>query len=88
MKKLEAFSRDFFSHQSPLEFNFRQLSKFIEWIAELGFSDTTQARIVSGIKTFYKYLVLENEIKDSPAESSGETQDKTKTPCVFIGGRN
>jgi len=83
VKKLEAFSRDFFSHQSPLEFNFRQLSKFIEWIAELGFSDTTQARIVSGIKTFYKYLVLENEIKDSPAELLEKPKTRRKLP-VFL----
>lgn len=83
VKKLEAYSVNFCSHQSPLKFNFRQLSKFLEWIAELGFSDTTQARIVSGIKTFYKYLVLENELKDSPADLLEKPKIRRKLP-VFL----
>lgn len=80
LKKLEAYSVSFCDHQSPLVFTYRQLSKFMEWIAELGFSDTTQARIVSGIKSFYKYLVLENEIKDSPAELLEKPKIRRKLP--------
>jgi integrase/recombinase XerD len=68
LKKLETYSETFCNCQSPVSFSYKQLQKFIEWVAEIGFSAATQARIVSGIKTFYKFLVLENDIKNSPAD--------------------
>lgn len=68
LKKLETYSETFYNYQSPVNFTYKQLQMFIEWVAEIGFSASTQARIVSGIKTFYKFLVLENDIKDSPAD--------------------
>ncbi|MGZ3920727.1 MAG: site-specific tyrosine recombinase XerD [Bacteroidia bacterium] len=83
IKKLEAYSESFLAHQSPEKFTYRQLSEFIEWIASLQFSPTTQARIVSGIKAFYKFLVIENDIKDSPAELL-ETPKITRKIPVFL----
>ena len=68
LKKLETYSQTFCNSQSPAKFTYKQLQKFVEWIAEIGFSASTQARIVSGIKTFYKFLVLENDIQNSPAD--------------------
>jgi integrase/recombinase XerD len=44
------------------------LQEFIRWINELGMSARSQARVLSGIKAFYKYLLVENEIKDDPTE--------------------
>lgn len=41
---------------------------FIKWIVELGLSAKTQARIISGIKSFYNYLLLENRIKINPTK--------------------
>ena len=43
------------------------LREFIEWINENGLSGRSQARILSGIKSFFKYLILENVIQDNPA---------------------
>ncbi|MEI8137452.1 MAG: site-specific tyrosine recombinase XerD [Bacteroidota bacterium] len=68
LKKLENYSQLFLNNQSPDKFSFKELQDFIEWIATIGFSASTQARIISGIKTFYKFLLLENDIKQSPAE--------------------
>ena len=58
LKKLENYSELFLGHQKPEAFNFRQLQDFIEWFAGLGFSAATQARVISGLKTFYKFLLL------------------------------
>lgn len=52
----------------------------MEWIAELGFSAATQSRIISGVKTFYKFLLLENELKQSPAELLETPKLKRKLP--------
>lgn len=41
---------------------------FLKYITQLGLSPRSQARTLSGIKAFYKYLHLENEIKIDPTE--------------------
>ncbi len=44
------------------------LRNFINNLAEIGVSIRTQARIVSGIKSFFSYLVLENILTVNPSE--------------------
>lgn len=83
IKKLEIYSESFLNHQSPDKFSYKQLSKFIEWIGSLTFSPPTQARIVSGIKAFYKFLVIESDIKSSPAELL-ETPKLTRKIPVYL----
>ena len=61
---VEAYGRDieklyqFFSAKEPmllpLEIQKANLKDFLEWINHLGMLATTQARILSGIKAFYK----------------------------------
>lgn len=46
--------------KNPSEIKLADLQRFIQWIAELGMSATSQARIISGIRTFYKYCLLED----------------------------
>ena len=43
------------------------LKQFINWINELGMLPPTQSRVLSGIKAFYKYLIIENIITKDPA---------------------
>ncbi|MCA0429233.1 MAG: site-specific tyrosine recombinase XerD [Bacteroidetes bacterium] len=68
INKLQNYSELFLNNKSAEQLSFKNLQQFSEWIADIGFSSTSQARIISGIKTFYKFLVLENDINDSPAE--------------------
>jgi integrase/recombinase XerD len=51
---------------SPLKISTRHLRQFIEYINELGMSAYSQARILSGVKAFYKYLVYEELIENDP----------------------
>jgi integrase/recombinase XerD len=44
------------------------LKEFIADLYDLGLSARTQARIISGIKQFYGYLMLEDFVKDDPSE--------------------
>ena len=41
---------------------------FMQWIASLGLSARSQSRILSGIKAFYKYLILEENLKKDPTD--------------------
>ncbi len=51
---------------SPKEVELKHLQEFLKWITELGMSAQSQARMISGIKGFYKYLLLENITSKDP----------------------
>lgn len=53
--------------KNPSEITLKDLQQFIKWIADLGMSDTSQARIISGIRTFYRYCLLEDIAKTDPS---------------------
>lgn len=45
-----------------------ELQEYIKWISELGMSERSQSRIISGIKSFYRYCVQEDITKQDPTE--------------------
>ena len=51
---------------SPVEVTFEHIKEFVNWINELGMSPRSQARIISGIRAFYKYLLLDDIIDNDP----------------------
>src|SRR5688572_6830015 len=51
---------------SPFKLSVKHLQQFLEYINELGMSAYSQARILSGIKAFYKYLLFEELIDKDP----------------------
>ena len=64
--KLEQFL-DFKKYDlGPKDIELKHLQEFLKWINELGMSAGTQARVISGIKGFYKYLLLENVLSTDP----------------------
>ena len=44
------------------------LEGFIKWINEIGMDAHSQARIISGIRAFYKYLLMEDVLSVNPTE--------------------
>lgn len=53
---------------SPLQIKSLDLHDFLEFINELGMSPFSQARIISGLKSFYKYLMDEEIVDKDPSE--------------------
>jgi integrase/recombinase XerD len=53
---------------SPVKIELKDLRNFIEWINKLAVSHRSQARMISGIRAFYKYLIMEDMISDDPSE--------------------
>jgi integrase/recombinase XerD len=51
----------------PEKITSEDLKLFLEWLNETGMSAKSQARIVSGIKAFFRYLLLEDYVEDNPA---------------------
>lgn len=50
----------------PNEVDLKTLQSFIRWIAELEMTPTSQARIVSGVRAFFKYCLTENIVANDP----------------------
>lgn len=46
----------------------KQITQFINHVAQLGLEASTQARILSGLKSFFSFLCLENYITQNPTE--------------------
>jgi len=65
---------------SPDQLNLKILQDYIKWIAGMGMSDRSQARIISGIKSFYKYCVQEEISKTDPTELLSSPKLKKSLP--------
>ena len=75
---IEAYTRDVqkladyvgteFPSKSPLELELEHLRKFVTTLAKLEISPYSQARIISGIKAFYRFLMYEDRISEDPAQ--------------------
>jgi len=68
LDKLIQFSENKQVKLCPHTVKHKDLSEFIAWVNELGMIPSSQARIISGIKAFYRYLLLDNRISDDPSE--------------------
>ncbi len=64
----------------PAEINLSLLQDYIKWIAELGMSERSQARIISGIKAFYKYCLQEQITQIDPTELLSAPKLKKSLP--------
>jgi len=76
INSVQAYIRDvkkFANYAIPLELNElkinrEDISEFLNTLQNDNISARSQARIISGIKAFYKYLIIEDYIKHNPTE--------------------
>lgn len=68
VEKLAKYSYTNFPDKTPLNLELEHLRRFVNDLAKLEISDYTQARIISGIKAFYKFLMYEDKITEDPAQ--------------------
>jgi len=66
--KLQRFAEMSLGGKSPVAITLDDVRGFLSMLHELGIAPTSQARIISGLKSFYGYLLLEKEIKTDPLE--------------------
>jgi integrase/recombinase XerD len=66
INKLITFVEEHFPNLTPETVKLAQLRKFVEWMNQKGISPRTQARTISGIKSFYKFLLIEEAVENDP----------------------
>lgn len=66
VRKLADFAKE--KEKTELQIERSDLSEFISNISKSGVAARSQSRIISGIKAFYKYLIMEDYITANPTE--------------------
>lgn len=65
---------------SPGDVELRHLEGFVKAINELGFDAASQARIIAGIRGFYRYLLMEDIVSINPTELLSAPKLSRKLP--------
>src|SRR4051812_44488373 len=66
IEKFTQFLQTTDAKQQPGDIRLNHLQAFVKWIGELGMTPGSQARIISGIRSFYKYCNIEDITKKDP----------------------
>ena len=77
--KLASFSKQ----TTPQKVNDDIISKILSELNEIGLAPTSQSRMLSGWKAFYKFLLLEDYIETNPTELLESPKTKRKIPEVL-----
>ncbi len=81
--KLAAYFSGESNHIAPDRLTHKDLLIFVHEIHAMGVGARTQARIISGIKAFFKYLLIENAIQTNPASNLETPRIGRKLPEVL-----
>jgi len=68
---------------SPADISLQHLQSFIQCIGEMDMAPTSQARIISGIKSFFKYCLLEQICTVNPTTLLPSPKTRRKLPDVL-----
>jgi integrase/recombinase XerD len=83
VNKLSEWNALFHQSKVPSSLKRKDLELFSAWLAEIGFGAVSQARIISGIRSFYKFFLLEDWIEESPADFVEPPKIGRKLPVVL-----
>ena len=86
MRKLMQFLEIHGITAGPEALDHQLLHQFLVWISDLGLSARTQARILSGLKAFYRYLLLDDRIDKDPTALLEGPKLGRKLPEVLTVG--
>ncbi|WP_299824240.1 site-specific tyrosine recombinase XerD [uncultured Pontibacter sp.] len=65
---------------SPQQLTPAHLREFLEWVAELGMTPHSQARTLSGIRAFYKFMIMEDMLQVDPTDTVEAPKLSRKLP--------
>ena len=83
IEKFTQYLATFEKGKSPNEIKLADLEKFLKWISELGMTSSSQARVISGLRSFYKYCLQEQIVTHDPTALLETPKLKKKLPDVL-----
>jgi integrase/recombinase XerD len=81
VQKLQNYADEINKSVDQLEYN--DLNAFVGALYDIGLSARSQARVVSGVKQFFDFLILEGELKINPSELLEPPKIGRKLPEVL-----
>lgn len=81
--KLERYFADKKSQKQPHEVNYQDLKEFLIWFSSDNRNARTQSRVLSGIRSFYRFLLIEGEIDENPSTLIESPKIGLKLPEVL-----
>ncbi|MGO1669320.1 MAG: site-specific tyrosine recombinase XerD [Sphingobacterium sp.] len=81
VQKLESYAEQ--AKLTADQINTGDLQDFLRWVNEFEISAFSQARILSGIKTFYAFMTLEHQLQVNPTELLETPRLSRKIPAVL-----
>lgn len=81
LQKFSSFVESY--HLSYQHITYNQLEEFVAELYDLKIAPRTVARIISGVKSFFRFLVLDGYIQDNPAELLEVPKIGVKLPVVL-----
>jgi integrase/recombinase XerD len=83
IEKLTSYLLSHGINRNPSQLELKDLQEFVEWIAGLGMTAASQARMISGIRTFYKYCLTEDISTTDPTSLLEAPRLKRALPDVL-----
>jgi integrase/recombinase XerD len=81
--KLERYFCEKRSEKQPQEVNYQDLKEFLLWFSINSRNARTQARVLSGIRSFFRFLLIEGEIDENPSTLIESPRTGLKLPEVL-----
>lgn len=83
LEKLTSFLADEKEVKTPADLTLKHLEAFVRWIHEMGMTVASQARIISGLRSFYKYCQVEQLVTADPTMMLEAPKTTRKLPDVL-----
>jgi len=83
IEKLTQFLQLTNNLKTPADLELKDLQLFIKYINELAMTATSQSRIISGIRSFYKYCLIEDIVQKDPSLLLEAPRTKRSLPDVL-----
>jgi integrase/recombinase XerD len=83
VEKLERYFSEAGSTTGPTDVSYHDLKGFLAWYGADNQNTRTQSRTLSGVRAFYKYLLIEGEIEENPASLIESPKIGLKLPEVL-----
>jgi len=83
VSKLEKYFNETENNVSPISVTYSDLKAFLAWYGTNNKNTRTQSRVLSGIRAFFRFLLIEGEIEENPASLIESPKIGLKLPEVL-----